>query len=521
MIKASGLLRLVAGAALGTSMAHAQCTPPPTGNGPDVIVGDVNGVSNYNTSGNLDAISLGTTSCNIGSAPLNWQQSTNLHSVVGQNLFKYKSSNFSGAGTNSYARFEQIGQSWLKHTFFAFQESLCCTNCVAENGSLYLGVHCSDPYTSGRNGSQSGLGPKWQGNAPTGVFTYPPANPTRTATNVDRRCEFLLSDCEASNGSTVRYYGECQYVTQDDANAGNMNNNCSNRELGMTTTGTFPAATASNLTLIGNSNRATLALQQWKAIDPTVTESELLINETSGQPKARILLSSKATDLGNGFWHYEFAICNQNSDVCIGTFAVPCPSNATVQNIGFHGVLYRDGDGIANMNIDGTDWPGAFSGGQVRWATTPFTTNNNGNAVRWGTTYNFRFDANVAPASPNGAATLTGWKVVSNYNVTAQVPGALGATCYANCDGSTSAPCLNILDFSCFLNEFALGSTYANCDNSTTPPVLNVLDFGCFLNRFSSGDTYANCDGSTQPPVLNVLDFGCFLNRFSSGCSSC
>jgi hypothetical protein len=59
---------------------------------------------------------------------------------------------------------------------------------------------------------------------------------------------------------------------------------------------------------------------------------------------------------------------------------------------------------------------------------------------------------------------------------------------------------------------------YANCDGSTVDPVLNVLDFNCFLNRFSAGASYANCDGSTVDPVLNVLDFNCFLNRFSAGC---
>jgi probable HAF family extracellular repeat protein len=59
---------------------------------------------------------------------------------------------------------------------------------------------------------------------------------------------------------------------------------------------------------------------------------------------------------------------------------------------------------------------------------------------------------------------------------------------------------------------------YANCDASTTAPVLNVLDFNCFLNRFAAGASYANCDGSTTPPVLNVLDFNCFLNRFAAGC---
>jgi hypothetical protein len=59
---------------------------------------------------------------------------------------------------------------------------------------------------------------------------------------------------------------------------------------------------------------------------------------------------------------------------------------------------------------------------------------------------------------------------------------------------------------------------YANCDGSTIPPVLNVLDFNCFLNQFAGGASYANCDGSTIVPVLNVLDFNCFLNQFAAGC---
>ena len=60
---------------------------------------------------------------------------------------------------------------------------------------------------------------------------------------------------------------------------------------------------------------------------------------------------------------------------------------------------------------------------------------------------------------------------------------------------------------------------YANCDGSTTPPVLNVLDFSCFLNAFAAASPYANCDASTTAPILNVLDFSCFLNKFAAGCS--
>jgi hypothetical protein len=58
----------------------------------------------------------------------------------------------------------------------------------------------------------------------------------------------------------------------------------------------------------------------------------------------------------------------------------------------------------------------------------------------------------------------------------------------------------------------------ANCDGSTAPPILNVLDFNCFLNQFAAGAPAANCDCSTAAPVLNVLDFNCFVNRFAAGC---
>jgi hypothetical protein len=67
------------------------------------------------------------------------------------------------------------------------------------------------------------------------------------------------------------------------------------------------------------------------------------------------------------------------------------------------------------------------------------------------------------------------------------VPGTPPVACYPNCDGSTTVPFLNVLDFSCFLNKFASGNTYANCDQSTTAPILNVLDFSCFLNKFAAG----------------------------------
>jgi hypothetical protein len=59
---------------------------------------------------------------------------------------------------------------------------------------------------------------------------------------------------------------------------------------------------------------------------------------------------------------------------------------------------------------------------------------------------------------------------------------------------------------------------YPNCDGSTTAPVLNVQDFTCFLQRDAAGESYANCDESTVAPVLNVQDFTCFLQSYAAGC---
>jgi hypothetical protein len=68
--------------------------------------------------------------------------------------------------------------------------------------------------------------------------------------------------------------------------------------------------------------------------------------------------------------------------------------------------------------------------------------------------------------------------------------------CYANCDGSSVEPLLNVDDFTCFINEYASASSlpheqqvahYANCDDSTIAPVLNVDDFTCFINQFAQG----------------------------------
>jgi hypothetical protein len=70
------------------------------------------------------------------------------------------------------------------------------------------------------------------------------------------------------------------------------------------------------------------------------------------------------------------------------------------------------------------------------------------------------------------------------------------------------------------LAAVSTSTCYANCDGSTTVPFLNVNDFVCFQGLFAAGNSLANCDHSTSPPVLNISDFVCFQSAFAAGCSA-
>jgi hypothetical protein len=151
---------------------------------------------------------------------------------------------------------------------------------------------------------------------------------------------------------------------------------------------------------------------------------------------------------------------------------------------------------------------------------------------------NATFTQSIAGASTsNFQLSFTGTPFVydpSQGNLLVEVVTSTGGTldlgvsrCGANTEGSRSyagnrftgtAPGNALrMDFT-FTAVGGGGGCYANCDDSTTAPVLNVADFTCFLQRFAAGESYANCDQSTTVPVLNVADFTCFLQSFASGC---
>ena len=342
------------------------------GEEPDVIVGELTGVVRHGRVGDVTAFSIGTTSCNIGTCWLNWISNTPDHPVIGQNLFRLKD-----------GRFEQVGQSWLKHGFTALSGQVCSSGCIGTDGD-HLGVNCSDPYSASLNGAQSLLGPKFEVNAATGVFPYPFTAHGVGGNAIYKRLQVHDADLDPALNPGAEYFIEGQYVTADDAAAGNATNNASHRPVNV-----HGDAPSFSLILSGNTVRQKPAIEAWAAADPEV---ELQAIDVPGD--GRFILGTKVTMLANGRWRYEYALQNLSSHRAARTFALSIPDGAVVAEMGFHDVDYHSGE-----PFEGTDWAtSAGAGGRVVWSTATHASNPNANALRWGTLYNFRFESEVPPA---------------------------------------------------------------------------------------------------------------------------
>ena len=126
----------------------------------------------------------------------------------------------------------------------------------------------------------------------------------------------------------------------------------------------------------------------------------------------------------------------------------------------------------------------------------------------------------LAPLAFAGAAAAQpysiDWYTIDGGGSTFAVGGAfsLGATAGQPDAGACSGGSFSITGGFWPLPAAAV-PCYANCDGSTNSPVLNVNDFICFQSRFAAAEPYADCD---QSGTLNVNDFICFQGRFAAGC---
>jgi hypothetical protein len=230
-------------------------------------------------------------------------------------------------------------------------------------------------------------------NAATGVFpgTYNAGMPSAPAT-IGRRIQVKGPDLDPAQNAGAIYLAEGHYIAQDDAAAGNDNNNASWRQF---TVGGLSSG-AYTLGFTSTTQRQAAAIFAWQSFDP---EAKIYGVDVPGD--GRFNVGFRVTDNGNGTWRYEFAIHNMNSHRGARSFSVPVPAGVTVTGAGFKDIDYHSGD-----PFDPTDWAISTSGGAVTWTGGNFATNPNGNALRFATLYNFWFTADRPPVDANGTLGL-------------------------------------------------------------------------------------------------------------------
>jgi hypothetical protein len=397
--------------------------------GPDVIVGEVQSVQQFGSVGNPVTevgLAIGTDSCNNGDQPIDWFALPQTdHPVVPQNLYRMS------GGADNAERFEQIGQSWMKHTFLALEDNVCnfgCDTSGCQTGS-HLCPGCSDPYVASLNGDQNSIGSRawvnpFTGNFPSGANNHNGHNHD----GVSHRIRVDVNDLIPAQNPGATYFGEAAYISpheytwcQSHPGECNMFNNFSYRRFtvsGGPSTFTFSAA--------GPTVRMQPAIMAWTG----ATISQRL--EPDPGNDGVWFMGYKVTNPSAGIWHYEYALYNMNLDRAIQSFSVPLGPGVNISNIGFHAPPQEPGwpnDGtFNNQGYSSTPWSNDYQPGNtsITWNCETIAQNQNANAIRWGTLYNFRFDADQPPGNTTVDATVGFFKTGSPMTVPILTPGGSG-----------------------------------------------------------------------------------------------
>lgn len=450
--KSRGVWRAIAsvGAVLGAStIAAAQGSSV----GPDVQYTDCTSTSNYGAVNGIRGYALGSNTCNIGNVNLQWIS----HGTPALAMNAYRLVD---------GRLLQIGQGWCKTACCAGSGPGCGFSCVTGGGGG-LGAGCMDVYSSGFNGGQTALGPRSVMNAYTGAIG---GFPSTSGDAIYRRLQIPQSDLTAANFPGALYFIEGEYMSTDDATAHNGLNNASYKRV------TFDQSTF-NMTLIAPMNVGKPAINAWHdhglgigTPDPSVS-----IKTADVAGEGRFFTACKVTPLGNGKWRYDYAVFNLNSDRSGGSFQVPLPANVVATNVGFHGVPYHSGE-----PYDNTNWTISTAGGAVTWSSPQaYAVNANSNALRWGTMYNFWFDANARPGVAN--ATLGLFKPGTPTSVLIGT-SAPGVACRADWDQDGS---VIPSDVAAYINTWSTGvaggSLDADMDGNGT---VQAVDVSIYVNQW-------------------------------------
>ena len=431
------------------------------GPGPDVTLcelydfGSTQRVNGGAWNGVASAVRVGTTSWNVGSAQLLWEQMPDPdHPKITMNIYRLMD-----------GRFENIANHWVKHGYFALSDQQCSDAalglCQGTNGTR-LGLACTDTYSPSLNATTALLGPRYEVNPWSGTWSFSGSvfdigGPS--AYLGVRQLQVHDNDVSLVGNPGARYFAEGFYCTGDDIC---VYNSAAYKELFITA-----YQPDGRPIFVGESDRDTpphqsfAMLAAWdKATLTEIAEQMPVIENVS--PDGRAVVGAHVTDLGGGLWRYDYTVMNIDMDRQIDQFWVDLPAGVTASNLYFHAPMlheeiytYHNGGMSWGPPRDNDPWVGVIEADKVRWSTDAHDPGTSSNPIGWATAYSFGFTADTAPTT-------------GTMGVTAYKPGAAGPITGATRAPSAGVNCPGDIDGNLIVNLddlqdllFSFGSPYS------------------------------------------------------------
>ena len=417
--------------------------------GLNVRLGELYGITSMGHAGvypnGRAGLSAGTTSCNAGDQIVPWNAAMEeTHPLIALALFRVEN-----------GVLEMLGKNWLKHAWYALSSDQCNLGCIPSDGT-YLGIGCSDTYSSGNNGNRWDLGPReevdpWAGTwVACGSFFDEPVVPDadcdrdyfgEAPDDVAHRLEVWDEDLGHAGAD---YYYEGQYIVDGETFDWD---NIGWRPCQMVWSG-------------GNWSFSTIGGGLVPTFGPFImTWGDERHTVPVAPDDGQVILAVDVTDLGGGQWHYEYALYNWRSNRGLSSFSIPV-AGANVTNISF-----RDID-----KTGANDWQVTQAAGALTWSTDDYATDPNANALHYQTLFNFRFDADVPPGAASAQCGIFEPGLGTDVFIDTQAP--FGATDVAVLAQSIDGPVLHANE----PNPFASGTRLAFSLPRPQPARLSVLD---------------------------------------------
>lgn len=445
---------------LAVTPAAAQSNAIP---GTDISLGALDNMTAFGKVGTYpfgqSAFAMATTSCNVGSVDVPWLAAMEAnHPCIAFLVARVEADGSRLVQVSNY--------SHLKHGFFATSQSLCSA-CQNPSPGTFLGVGCSDTYSTFNNSDNFWLAPAeevdpWTGEwdpvcsfFDAGLNPVPPfdCDGIRSFSTAQAGVlgqlghRVIVNDAELSFADAAYYYAS-HYVVPGEPEAA-RGNNTGHRGFKPVFDPLSPGGWQLNDTtsLIHGS-----VLDRWPGA--------LVTSATNGGQDGRVWVAAKVSGPDSqGLYRYEYALHNRDNARGIGAVTWPTCSEAP------------SGFGFRDVDLDQSNqWTPKVLGGALRYDTGD-------NPLRWNSIYNFWFESPTPPEM--GAIELEAFAPgagPASFSVSTWVPaGAYAVTLGAGCT-EFGAP--GVLTASA---KPELGGALSIELNSSAPPGTAALLYGSGL----------------------------------------